>query len=95
MNLDTLLEQPLAPVRDDGFSVSVLLRLRRAEEKRRLLLWGAEALALLPLLWGLTLIPLDAGLVAAMARAAASPLLSYGAGALVLLWALRPRPHSF
>jgi hypothetical protein len=95
MNLDTLLEQPLAPVRDEGFSVSVLLRLSRAEEKRRLLLWGAAALALLPLLWGLTLVPLDARLTTGMARAAASPLLSYAAGALVLLWAMRPRPYRF
>ena len=38
MSLDTLLSQPLAPVRDDGFSARIVLELRRREERRRLAL---------------------------------------------------------
>lgn len=90
MNLDEALSQPLAPVHDDGFSARVILAQRRAEEKRRLLLWGAGALSLLPPLWGLSLLP-GANPVGLLAAMAASPVYASAAGALVLLWALLPR----
>jgi hypothetical protein len=93
MTLDTLLAQPLAPVRDDGFSARIILELRRAEERRRLLLWGAAALALLPPLALLPLPPQFA--VQAMVRAASSPVFACAAGAAVLLWALRPARTRF
>lgn len=89
MSLDEALSEPLAPVRDDGFSVGVLLAARHAEERRRLLLWGAVFLALLPLL--LLLAPLAQSAVVLMARISATPLFAYAAGALMLFWASRPR----
>jgi len=89
MTLDDILSQPLAPVCDDGFSARMILTLHRAEERRRLILWSAAALALLPLL---ALLPMTLGefAVAQMARAASSPVFASAAGAAVLLWALRP-----
>jgi hypothetical protein len=93
MTLDTLLAQPLSPVRDDGFSARIVLDLRRAEERRRLLLWGAAALALLP---SLVLVPMTSQFaMQAMARAASSPVFACAAGAAVLLWALRPARSRF
>jgi len=50
MNIDDLLNQPLAPVRDDGFSVRVVRRLRASEQRMRLILWGLLAAAFLPVL---------------------------------------------
>jgi hypothetical protein len=95
MTLDTLLSQPLAPVRDDGFSARIVVELRRAEERRRLLLWGAAALALLPPL-ALALAPMTFQFVMpAMTRAASSPLFACAVGAAVLLWALRPARSRF
>ena len=94
MNLDDLLSQPLAPVRDDGFSARTILALARAHERQRLLLWGAAALALLPVL---ALLPLAATSYAmtAIMQAASSPVFASMAGALVLLWALRPARARF
>jgi hypothetical protein len=93
MSLDTLLSQPLAPVRDDGFSARIVLELRRREEWRRLLLWGATVMALLPLALVLPLAPTD--LAKALMPLALSPAIAYAAGAAVLLWALRPARTSF
>ena len=88
MNLDEALRQPLASVRDDGFSSTIILKRARAEERRRLALWGAVALALLPVAaW---LAPAMEILLPHMARAASSPVFTGFAGAAVLLWAFRP-----
>jgi len=95
MTLDTLLAQPLSPVRDDGFSARIVLELRRAEERRRLLLWGAAALALLPLALVLPLAPAGMDVAKTLAQLALSPAPAYTAGALVLLWALRPARNRF
>jgi len=95
MTLDTLLQQPLAPVRDDGFSVRVILAMRRAEERRRLLLWGAAALALLPPLAFLPLAPGAEIMATRLAAIVRLPLFGYGCGALVLFWAMRPRRLGF
>ncbi len=98
MNLDNLLSQPLSPVCDDGFSARIVLELRRREERRRWLLWGAVAAGLLPLAAALpmALLPLDYNAAAqAIARAVSSPILASAAGALVLAWALRPMRTRF
>lgn len=93
MTLDNLLSQPLPPVRDDGFSARMVLELRRREERRRLWLWGAVSLALLPLL---ALVPMTATIaMAQMARAASSPVFASAIGIAVLLWACRPAPARF
>ena len=87
MNLDDILSQPLSPVRDDGFSARMVIALHCTEERRRLALWSAAALALLPLL---ALMPMTL-----MARAASSPVFASAIGAVVLLWALRPARARF
>jgi hypothetical protein len=92
MTLDDLLRQPLAPVRDDGFSARTLLALARADERRRLMLWGAGVSALLPLL---AFVPATTELaLARITPAASSPVFAGIAGAAVLLSALRPAPIS-
>jgi hypothetical protein len=48
MNTDDLLNQPLESVRDDGFSVGVVRRLYRAEQRMRFIIWGLVALGLAP-----------------------------------------------
>jgi hypothetical protein len=88
MNLDEALRQPLASVRDDGFSAAIILKLARAEERRRLALWGAVGLALLPV--AALLAPTAEILLPHLAQAASSPAFAYVAGAALLLWALRP-----
>ncbi len=95
MTMDDILSQPLAPVRDDGFSAQVVLKLRRAEEKRRLLLWGAMALALLPLLSVLPLASTAAIGAAILAKAGNSPVFASAVGLAVLLWSLRPQRSRF
>jgi len=93
--IDTLLSQPLAPVPDAGFSVQILLRLRRAEERRCLLLWGAAALALLPVMLALPLVPAGMDAANVLAQMARTPLFASAAGAAVLLWALKPACSRF
>jgi len=88
MTLDDALRQPLAAVRDDGFSAAIILKLAHAEERRRLALWGAVFAGLLPL--GALLAPATEALLPQLARAASSPVFMGVAGAAVLLWALRP-----
>jgi hypothetical protein len=50
MSIDDLLNQPLAPVRDDGFAVSIVRRLRAGEQRMRLVMWGLLAAGFLPVL---------------------------------------------
>lgn len=95
MSLDTLLNQPLVPVRDDGFSARIVLELRRRDERRRLLLWGAATLALLPVLLALPLVPAGMDAANVLAGLARTPLFASAAGAGVLLWALRPARTRF
>jgi hypothetical protein len=90
MNLDEALRQPLASVRDDGFSAAIILKLRQAEERRRLALWGAVAVALLPA--ALLMAPAAEILLPHLAQAASSPVFASAIGMAVLLWALRPAP---
>ncbi|GAA0537685.1 hypothetical protein FHS83_003482 [Rhizomicrobium palustre] len=48
-HLDALLSQPLAPVADNGFSVKVMLRVQR-EQQRRMVLLGFAITAMVLLL---------------------------------------------
>lgn len=50
MSIDDLLNQPLAAVRDDGFAVSIVRRLRAGEQRMRLVMWGLLAVGFLPVL---------------------------------------------
>ena len=50
MSIDDLLNQPLSPVRDDGFAVQVVRRLQAGERRMRLILWGLLAASFLPVL---------------------------------------------
>ena len=99
MNLDHLLNAPLAPVRDDGFSGRVLLRLERTRQRQVTLLWCMIAAAILPVLlavtWFLPLgqfTPLVSG---GLDTALASPFLPPVAGMLVLAWAWQTRVLRF
>lgn len=93
MTLDEALNQPLAPLRDDGFSARIVLELRRREERRLMALWAAVALALLPLL---AFLPVTTALAMTMlAQVASSHIFASAAGAAVLLWALRPARARF
>ena len=92
MNLDDLLRQPLADVRDDGFSARVTLAAVQKRERNSLLLWIAIATALLPPLFLLPLAQAGETLAATLNAGAASPFFALTIGGLVLLWALQPRP---
>ncbi len=50
MSIDDLLNQPLAPVRDDGFAVGVVRRLYAAQRRMRFVMWGLLSAAFLPVL---------------------------------------------
>jgi hypothetical protein len=95
MNLDDLLNAPLASVRDDGFSARILLRLEQTRQRQMTLLWSMIAAAVLPLLWFLPLADLGAYLPRGMAIADASSIFAYGAGTLVLAWAWHARVLRF
>jgi hypothetical protein len=99
MNLDHLLNVPLAPVRDDGFSARVLLRLERTRQRQMTLLWCMIAAAILPVLlsvfWFLPLEQFTALLPARLDTALASPFLPPVAGMLVLAWAWQTRVLRF
>lgn len=92
MNLDDLLRQPLADVRDDGFSARITLAAAQKRERNSLLLWIAAAAALLPPLLLLPLAQAGEAMAATLNASAASPFFALTTGSLVLLWALRPRP---
>ena len=95
MSLDDLLDTPLAPVRDNGFSARVLLRLEQARQRQLTLLWCLVAAAVLPVLWFLPLEQLNALLPARLDQAFASPFLASVAGILVLIWAWQTRVLRF
>jgi len=92
MTLDELLSQPLARVRDDGFSARVALAALRRRQRRQTLLLCAGLAALLPPLAMLPLAESGDVLAASLAGAPLQPYLSLLAAGLILLWALRPRP---
>jgi hypothetical protein len=95
MSIDDLLNQPLAPLRDDGFAVGVVRRLIAADRRMRITMWSLLAVGTLPVLIVLPFVDVGAdvggALAAQAAGAASSPAISYIAGALVLLWVWKPR----
>ncbi len=99
MNLDDLLDAPLAPIRDEGFSARVLLRLERTRQRQMTLLWCMIAAAILPALfavfWFLPLEHFAALLPGGLDRAFGSPFLPPVAGMLVLAWAWQTRVLRF
>lgn len=95
MNLDNLLNAPLAPVRDDGFSARIVLQLERTRQRQLTLLWCMIAAAILPVLWFLPLEQITALLPGGLKMAFASPLLPPVAGTLVLAWAWHVRVLRF
>jgi hypothetical protein len=95
MNLDDLLNAPLPAIRDDGFSVRILLRLEQARQRQLTLLWCIVAAAVLPVLWFLPLEQLNALFPVRLDQAFASPFLPPAAGILVLLWAWQARVLRF
>jgi len=50
MSIDDLLNQPLEPVRDEGFAVQVVRRLYATQQRMRFIMWGLLAAAFLPVL---------------------------------------------
>lgn len=98
MNLDHLLNAPLAAVRDDGFSARVLLRVERTRQRQVTLLWCMVAAAIMPVLLAVfRFLPLEqiTPLVSGLDTALASPFLPPVAFMLVLLWAWRTRALRF
>ena len=91
MNVDDLLNHPLAPVPDDGFTVSMMRNMQAQHRRLRLTMWSLLAVGTLPVLIALPLAEIGAILGAQAEHAATSPALSYAVGALVLLWVWKPR----
>lgn len=90
MDLDQFLAQPPAPVREDGFSHRIALRLYRERMRRRNALWSAGAATLLA---GLALLPLGPALrdiPLQLTALAFSPLVPYLGGAVMLLLLVLP-----
>jgi len=56
MNLDQHLSQPLAPVRDDGFSILLVRRVRAGERRMKAVIWSLLALGFAPVLLALQLV---------------------------------------
>ena len=81
MNLDQHLSQPLAPVRDDGFSILLVRRVRAGERRMKAVIWSLLALQLVDT--GIRLPP-------DMAQWLNSQL-AYPLGMMVLLWVWKPR----
>ena len=91
MNVDDLLNQPLAPVPDDGFTMGMMRNMQAQHWRLRLIMWSLLAVGTLPVLIALPFAEIGAILGSQAEHAASSPALSYIAGALVLLWVWKPR----
>jgi hypothetical protein len=90
MSIDDLLNQPLPPVRDDGFATQVVRRLYAGQQRMRFVIWGLLAAAFLPVLAVLSFVDTGIRLPAGSMQFLNSQL-SYPLGALVLLWVWKPR----
>ena len=99
MNLDDLLNTPLAAVRDDGFSARIVLQVERTRQRQLTLLWCMVAAALLPvlglMLWLLPLEQFGSVLPGSLNLAMTSPFFAPVAASLVLLWAWQTRVLRF
>lgn len=89
--LDQLLNQPLAGLADDGFTLRLMRRAHAGQRRMQFLLWGLILAALLPVLVTVPVADWAAQLANGVARAADTPVVSYFMGALVLLWVWKPR----
>ena len=91
MNIDDLLNQPLEAVRDDGFSVGVVRRLYRAEQRTRFAIWGLPALGLAPFFAVLPFLDMHIALTPQTMQFL-NPLAAYPLGVLMaLFWLWKPR----
>ena len=91
MNTDDLLNQPLESVRDDGFSVGVVRRLYRAEQRMRFTIWGLLALGLAPFFAVLPFLDMHIALTPQTMQFL-NPQVAYPLGVLVaLFWVWKPR----
>jgi hypothetical protein len=90
MNLDQQLSQPLAPIRDDGFSVLLVRRLRAGERRMKIVMWSLLALGFAPVLLALQLVDTGIRLPSDMAQWLNSQL-AYPLGVLLLFWVWKPR----
>lgn len=90
MNLDQQLGQPLAPVRDDGFSFSVAQRVRIENRRLKTIMWGLLAIGFLPVLAVLPYVEISTAFPSGLADWLDSQI-SYPLGALLLLWVWKPR----
>ena len=90
MNLDQHLSQPLAPVRDDGFSILLVRRVRAGERRMKAVMWGLLALGFAPVLLVLQFVDTGIRLPPDMAQWLNSQF-AYPLGVLLLLWVWKPR----
>lgn len=90
MDLDQQLSHPLAPVRDDGFSIFVTHRVRAGERRMRLAMWGLLALGFVPVLAVLPFVDISVQVTPHMAQWLQSQF-AYPLGLLLLLWVWKPR----
>ncbi len=90
MSMDDLLNQPLIPVRDDGFTVHVVRSLQAGERRMRRILWGLLAAGFAPVLAVLAFMDTGIRLPAGSMQFLNSQL-SYPLGLLILLWVWKPR----
>lgn len=90
MNLDQQLRQPLAPIRDDGFSVLLVRRLRTGELRMSMVMWSLLALGFAPVLLALQLVDTGVRLPSDLVQWLNSQL-TYPLGVLLLLWVWKPR----
>ncbi len=90
MSIDDLLNQPLAPVRDDGFAVQIVRRLHAGERRMRFVLWGLLAAGFLPVLAILPFVDIGLHWPDGTMQWLNSQV-SYPLGLLVLLWVWKPR----
>jgi len=95
MNTDDLLNQPLESVRDDGFSVGVVRRLCKAEQRMRFIIWGLLALGLAPFFAVLPFLDIGLDMGIALTPQTTQFLnnqVAYPLGVLVaLFWVWKPR----
>ncbi|MEY4708575.1 MAG: hypothetical protein RJB58_2298 [Pseudomonadota bacterium] len=90
MSIDDLLNQPLSPVRDDGFTIGLVRRLNASQQRMRLIMWGLLAAGFLPVLAILPFVDTGPYWPDGTMQWLNSQL-SYPLGALILLWVWKAR----
>lgn len=90
MDLDQQLSQPLAPVRDDGFSVMIMRRVRASQQRMKLVMWLLLAVGFAPAAAALHAVDTGIRLPPGTVQWINSQL-AYPVGVLVLLLVWKPR----